>query len=570
MAGYRSATAMSGNALDGNFLFYLNLSEYEATGTGHSSASTGVQQFDGHGRGLISFDSTVQGTVPPGQTGNWRSCSLELVIDDAEYQVDGDPSQLQVTTAMSIRSEPQQFSSCDYKLNADGAVLVSLGLGPGESALFAGYADNSGEVLSLVNFFSDPEPDIFSGEDQAAVRHILGMKYLGDPDGNEDGDQFSNKEEFFLPLPPAPPTSCSLAPLPAICSLPDLNGNGSPDIAIIESSSPTHVFIRDGSDDSLISDINFGVDTAHAMSVLPDLDSSGSMEIAVLNTQASNQVRVQVRDSVSGNLVRNLFYGAAYSATTMRILDDYDGNGAPEIAVMGSDGTGAIRVQIKDADTTATLDNVFLGNQGVGKDFVAVADTSGNSMPELGILSVLNGNDQVRTQVWDSVDATFQTNVWFGKVYQPFKLITMPDINGNGSDEIVAVGVDPVTQNIRVQVRDSASTATHFNIWLGNTNDAVDIALINDINNDGMPDLAVLLQTPTGTGRVRVQSGLNGAFIRNLFYTGLENPVGLAVMPDYNDSGHEELAVAGDNAGLRHVQILDTSSGSQINRIDFP
>ena len=191
-------------------------------------------------------------------------------------------------------------------------------------------------------------------------------------------------------------------------------------------------------------------------------------------------------------------------------------------------------------------------------------------MPELAILSVLKGNDQVRTQVWDAVDATFQGNIWFGKVYQPFKLMTMPDINANGADEIVAIGVDPATQNIRVQARDSQSSATLYNIWLGNTNAAVDIALINDINGNGSPDLAVLLRTPTGTGRVRVQDGQNGAFIRNLFFNGVENPAGIAVAPDYNDSGFEELAVVGESAGVRHVQILDTASGQQLNRIDFP
>jgi hypothetical protein len=148
-------------------------------------------------------------------------------------------------------------------------------------------------------------------------------------------------------------------------------------------------------------------------------------------------------------------------------------------------------------------------------------------------------------------------------------MITMPDINSNGSEEIVAVGVDPATQNIRVQVRDSDSSATLYNIWLGSTNEAVDIALINDINGNGVADLAVLLQTPDGTGRVRVQDGLNGAFIRNLFYTVVENPSGLAVMPDYSGNGFEELAVLGRSGGLRHVQILDTSSGSQVNRIDF-
>ena len=130
--------------------------------------------------------------------------------------------------------------------------------------------------------------------------------------------------------------------------------------------------------------------------------------------------------------------------------------------------------------------------------------------------------------------------------------------------------MDPVTKNIRVQVRDSDSTATHYNIWLGNVNEAVDLAMINDINTDGVPDIAVLLKTPGGTGRVRVQSGLDGTFIRNLFYSVVEDPVGLAVMPDYSGNGFEELAVLGQNAGTRHVQILDTSSGAQVNRIDFP
>jgi hypothetical protein len=358
-------------------------------------------------------------------------------------------------------------------------------------------------------------------------------------------------------------------PLVSVVALPDMNSNGSPDLGVTMPGS-TVVHVRDGADDALINTIDFGTDAALQIAVVPDLDASGAPEIAILNDQPTGQVRVQVRDSATGAVTGNFFYGQPYAPVAMRVIDDYSGNGAPEIAVMGSDTTDAIRVQMKDADTGTTLDNVFLGNQGIGRDFVAVSDTSGNGMPELGILSVLKGNDQVRTQVWDAVDATFQTNVWFGKVYQPQKLITMPDINANGSEEIVAVGVDPATQNIRVQVRDSASTITHYNIWLGSTNEAVDIALINDINGNGGQDIAVLLKTPTGTGRVRVQDGLNGAFIRNLFYTVVDNPAGLAVMPDYSGNGFEELAVVGESAGVRHVQILDTSSGAQVNRIDFP
>jgi probable HAF family extracellular repeat protein/YVTN family beta-propeller protein len=363
--------------------------------------------------------------------------------------------------------------------------------------------------------------------------------------------------------------------LDAIVSISDISGNGIPEIGVVMPGS-TQVHIRDGSTDALITDIDFGEDRAFDIAVLPDLNGSGDPEIAILQQQASGQVRVQARDAVTGIVTKNLWYGLQYEPVSMDVVADYSGNGLPEVAVLGSEAaTDAVRVQIQDT-ATGFLDNVFLGTQSIAKDLVSVTDTSGNGVPEMGILGVLKGSNQVRSQVWDADSSAFQTNIWFGNVYQPRSMITMPDINTNGSDEIVAMGVDPATQNIRVQVRDSDTTATLYNIWLGAVNEAVDIALINDINSDGVSDLAVLLKTPGGTGRVRVQSGLNGNFIRNLFYTVVENPVGLAAMPDYSGNGFDELAVLGEiiapDTGEpgAHVQILDTSTGSQVNRIDFP
>jgi hypothetical protein len=354
-------------------------------------------------------------------------------------------------------------------------------------------------------------------------------------------------------------------------SVGDVNSNGVPDLAVLMPGAIHHVHVRDGSTDALLTDIDIGSDLAFDMVVLPDLDGSGDPEIAILQQQPSGQVRVQARDSVTGGVTSNLWYGLQYEPVSMTVVPDYNASGFPEVAVLGSEaGTDAVRVQIRDADTNTFLDNVFLGTQSIASDLVSVTDTSGNGIPEMGILGVLKGSNQVRSQVWDADTAAFQTNIWFGNKYQPQSMITMPDINSNGSDEIVAMGVDPATQNIRVQVRDSDTTATLYNIWLGAVNEAVDIALINDINSDGVSDLAVLLKTPGGTGRVRVQSGLNGAFIRNLFYTVVENPVGLAVMSDYSGNGFDELAALGDNGGMRHVQVLDTVSGSQVNSIDFP
>ena len=566
--GYRAPVALANNAIDGTYLFYLNLTEFDATGSGHSLLETDFQEHDAQGRGMFTFDSTTPGTVPNGQVGSWFSCDMTLVISEAAYETNGDIALGQAYFGLEHSADLELFDGCNYNLLADGSLLVDLEIDdPGEVTehiLFAGYVNSNAELLTLLDFETDPDPfEPVNREDFGGVRHILAMKYEGDPDGNADGDEFTNLEEFLIPLAPRPP-------LEGIIAMDDINGNGMPDIGIaIEGS--TRVQIRDGSTDALISDIDFGEDGALQMAVLPDMDASGDPEIAILNEQDTGQVRVQVRDSISGLIVSNIFYGLQYEPVAMDVMADYSGNGFPEIAVLGSAPiTDAVRVQVRDADTTAFLDNVFLGTQSIAKDLVSVTDTSGNGIPEIGILGVLKGSNQVRAQMWDAATAAFQANVWFGNVYQPHTTITMPDINSNGSDEIVAMGVDPATNNIRVQVRDSDTTATLFNIWLGAVNEAVDLVLINDINSDGVADIAVLLKTPGDTGRVRVQSGSNGAFIRNLFYVVVEDPIGLAVMSDYSGNGFDELAALGWSGGNRHVLILDTATGSQVNRIDFP
>jgi hypothetical protein len=570
IVGYRAPSGMTVDAIDGDYLFYLNIGEQEATGLGHSGGWTGVQLIDLYGRGKVTFDSTAPAATPPGHVGDWYRCDINLVMDAADYQANGEPAAGSVSTAMEVFSE-RDILGCSYNLAADGSLLLDIDTAePGEVVTFAGYVNNNGEVLSLIDIDTGiefPETPVGTLVDYASVRHILGMKYTGNLASDEDGDGNSNLNEFQLPIPPEPFTD--------IVSLGDLNGNGSSDVAVAVAGG-ARVHIRDGSTDALITDIDFGADVAFDMAVLPDLDASGNPEIAILQQQASGQVRVQARDTVTGAVTKNLWFGLQYEPVSMDVVADYSGNSLPEVAVLGSEaGTDAVRVQIQDT-ATGFLDNVFLGTQSIAKDLVSVTDTSGNGIPEIGILGVLKANDQVRMQMWDAGTAAFQSNVWFAKVYQPQSTITMPDINSNGSDEIVAMGVDPATQNIRVQVRDSDTTATHYNIWLGAVNEAVDIALINDINGNGVQDLAVLLKTPTGTGRVRVQDGLNGAFIRNLFYTVVENPVGLAVMPDYSGNGFDELAVLGElidpttGEPGSHVQILDTSSGSQVNRIDFP
>jgi hypothetical protein len=177
-----------------------------------------------------------------------------------------------------------------------------------------------------------------------------------------DNDSATDEDSVVIEVQAAPPPP----PFTGIVSLGDLNGNGSSDVGVAVPGS-TRVHIRDGSTDVLITDIDFGEDTAFDLAVLPDLDGSGDPEIAILQQQASGQVRVQARDSVTGSVTKNLWYGQQYEPVSMDVVSDYSGNSLPEVAVLGSEaGTDAVRVQIQDT-STGFLDNVFLGTQSHAK-----------------------------------------------------------------------------------------------------------------------------------------------------------------------------------------------------------
>ena len=122
--------------------------------------------------------------------------------------------------------------------------------------------------------------------------------------------------------------------LVSVVALPDMNANGSPDLGVTMPGS-TLVQVRDGANDTLINTIDFGTDAALQIVVVPDLDANGAPELAILNDQPSGQVRVQVRDSATGALTGNFFYGQPYAPVAMQVIDDYNPSGAPEIAVMG-------------------------------------------------------------------------------------------------------------------------------------------------------------------------------------------------------------------------------------------
>ena len=317
VVGYRAPDAISVDALDGDYLFYLNIAEYTATGLAHTAQTTGQQLQDLFGRGRIKFDSANAGTAPAGQGGAWYACEIEIVMNGAEYQANGQPSLAEVTTDMQL-FEGSQTLDCDYSLSADGSLLMNVIVSdpgnPVEEVLFAGYVSANGEVLSLIDYSAEienPESQIGTLSDKGSIRHILGMKYTGDLSGNVDGDLLTNLEEFQFPLPPVPSTVFG-----DVTTLTDLTMDGIPELAAFgeETFDRPFVNIYTGDSGALFNSIEFLNDKWQGikLATVRDADQNGIEEDPAVAMLAVNKTTDKIRVAVVSAATGTQYYSIQF------------------------------------------------------------------------------------------------------------------------------------------------------------------------------------------------------------------------------------------------------------------
>ncbi|MDH4316423.1 MAG: hypothetical protein OEW68_16500 [Gammaproteobacteria bacterium] len=579
--GYRSASGLTPAAIDGNYLFYMVLSEFAATGTFHSSGADGTQEFNTFGRGMFQFDSTTPGTVPAGETGTWNRCSASLVLDSFELEYEGSILSGTVLTLAEKFAEYANITRCDYRLDADGALLVHIvAVSPDEpdpfEATFRGYVNSSGELFSLAVAGTDP---VNTGElvnvDGSSLFYLLGMNYTGNPYANEDADELTNLEEFQFPLASGPAVlpPCSSGSVQSVCGLPDLSGNGLGEVGVLLQDAVSGdwvVTIRDGSTDALVGSVNFGSEPAVSLEVIADLNSNGAEELALLSNRGSGQVAVVIRDSLSGAVLNTIFYGSSYVGRDLAVMPDTDGNGAPELVVLGVEAGGGIRAQARDALTDAETSTTFYGSNAEALDVQVIPDVSGNGEPEVLVHARVTASGQGRAQLRDSATGAFIRNIFFGNTYRPLQLVVIEDLSGDGIPDLAQLSRRDDTGAVRIQTKNAANGALIANAFTGNTDTPVSIIGIADANGNTVEDVAMLVEEPGGTGKIIVRDGGSGDFIRNIFVAGAGQPKGMAKVSDLNASGQAELAVLGNAAGQHKVQIKDSITGAQINNIDFP
>ena len=308
-------------------------------------------------------------------------------------------------------------------------------------------------------------------------------------------------------------TMADTLPPADVARVPDLNGNGAPEIALL-SATTVSAQIRDSSSGAPLGTVDF--DSTYEpirLASLPRRQPAGTPMLALL-AEKNGTVRVEVRNAPGGGLAIQIPYASSqlYQPRDLAVLADLNANGAVEVAVLqhGTAADRSDRVEIRDSLTGELVRNVSFGVEAAQpRQLLAIADVNGNGAPELAVLR----NGSARVDVRDARSGALISSLAFGKAYTPIRIAAVPDYSGNHLPELALLQAHPSDGAVRIAVYDIATRQ-----WLGAAyygNSAIvrpdDLAVLPDITGNGVPELVRLgVRVSDGTVVAAIRDALSG------------------------------------------------------------
>ncbi|MDX1811834.1 MAG: hypothetical protein R3240_07805, partial [Gammaproteobacteria bacterium] len=154
-----------------------------------------------------------------------------------------------------------------------------------------------------------------------------------------------------------------------IALLPDISGDGIQEVAALftkyNNTALPFITIKNGQNSNTISSFRIlnANWAAERIVVIPDVNGNGYVEIAVLATNKENgAVIVYVLDSdTQEQISRFQIFNSKWNAVSIEAVDDRNGNGVSEVAVLAKHKSGGpVIVRMKDASTGDLIKNIKL------------------------------------------------------------------------------------------------------------------------------------------------------------------------------------------------------------------
>ena len=142
---------------------------------------------------------------------------------------------------------------------------------------------------------------------------------------------------------------------------------------------------------------------------MPD-DSGKLTNLAVLGRNASGVIQAQIKRVGNGTLVNNVRFSKSYDPKAFIIFADSNGSGGGEVGVVGVNGSGAVRAQVKEIADGANVNKINFSRNYPPLDAIAVNSVASTGQNEIAVLGQ-HANGQYRLQIKDLLTGDLVKNI---------------------------------------------------------------------------------------------------------------------------------------------------------------
>jgi len=350
-----------------------------------------------------------------------------------------------------------------------------------------------------------------------------------------------------------------------IVAVADIDGDGKPDMVVVNRSTNTFSVFRNTNTSGTISTASFATkvdiatDSTPSSIAIGDLDGDGKPDIVITN-QFLNKISVYRNTATAGTITTASFAAKVnfitdtLSLPTAIAIGDIDGDGKPDVAVTNS-FTNTVSI-LKNTSTVGSITSSSFAaavdyKTGLGPTSVAIADIDGDGKPDLVVadfnaktISVLRNKATVNTIDTNSLAA----KVDFATGTGPYAL-AVGDLNADGKADIAVANQGSNTISI------FANTAVSGTITAGSLAAKVDLTSggespyyisIGNIDGDDKPDIftANLVQNNLSVIKNVYSSGTisNTSFANEVSFATGNYPFAVSIA-DFDGDGKPDLAV---------------------------
>ena len=276
----------------------------------------------------------------------------------------------------------------------------------------------------------------------------------------------------------------------------DFNGDGKPDLAVVNSYSNNVSILLGNGDGTFQIHVDYPTGAQPGSVAIGDFNGDGKLDLAVVNSY-SNNVSVLLGNG-NGTFQPAVSYGTGSGTGPAFVaVGDFNHDGKLDLAVANSNSSN-VSVLLGNGDGTfQTAVNYDVGGAPTS---IAVGDFNHDGKLDLAVAVPVPGPSTYVSVLLGNGDGTFQTAVNYNAPYAP-DAVAVGDFNGDGNLDLV---VGNRSSNISVFLGNGDGTfRTAVNYSAGYNPSSV---AVGDFNNDGTLDLAVANSGSSTTATVLLQS----------------------------------------------------------------